>query len=44
MTGISKHQVKANFDLRSEQVPISIRSQYFSGQFLGDESNDLQNR
>ena len=43
MTGISKHQAKVNFDLyESSKVPISIRSQYFSGQFLrGDESNDL---
>ncbi len=43
MAGISKHQVKVNFDLyKSSKFPISIRSQYFSGQFLrGDESNNL---
>ena len=43
MTGISKHQVNANFHLyESSRFPISIRSQFFSGQFLrGDESNDL---
>ncbi len=43
MTGISKHQAKVNLDLyESSRIPISIRTQYFSGQFLrGDESNDL---
>ena len=43
MSGISKHQVKANFDFyQAGKFPISIRSQYFSGQFFrGDESNDL---
>ena len=44
MTGVSRHQVKANFDFfEHSKFPVSIKSQYFSGQFLrGDESNSLK--
>ncbi len=43
MTGVSRHQLKANFEVFPESTfRVTVKSQYFSGQFLrGDESNSL---